>query len=102
MNDNSNTCIVEVKNIQKTYPSFKLKNVSFNIEKGHITGFVGRNGAGKTTTIKSMLNLIHPDAGDVFYFGKSLNGNETEIKRDKTETQKRRSKSAEAQTRGAC
>lgn len=81
MNDNSNTCIVEVKNIQKTYPSFKLKNVSFNIEKGHITGFVGRNGAGKTTTIKSMLNLIHPDAGDVFYFGKSLNGKETEIKK---------------------
>jgi len=72
--------IVEVKNVCKTYPGFRLKDVSFSLEEGKITGFIGRNGAGKTTTIKSMLNLIHPDCGEISYFGIPLRGNETSIK----------------------
>ena len=72
--------IVEVRDLVKKYPSFELKDGSFNIEGGRITGFIGRNGAGKTTTIKAMLNLIHPDGGEVDYFGKPLLGNETDIK----------------------
>ena len=73
--------IVEVENLVKEYPSFKLDAVSFGIEQGRITGFIGRNGAGKTTTIKSMLNLIHPNGGSVSYFGMPLAGNEMEIKK---------------------
>lgn len=73
--------IVQVRELNKTYPSFKLKDVSFDIDEGRITGFIGRNGAGKTTTIKSMLNLVHPDSGEVVYFGKSLSENENEIKK---------------------
>ena len=73
--------IVEVAGVCKTYPAFRLNDVSFALETGKITGFIGRNGAGKTTTIKSMLNLIHTDSGDVFYFGIPLQGNEKEIKR---------------------
>ena len=73
--------IVQVRGLNKTYPSFKLKDVSFDIDEGRITGFIGRNGAGKTTTIKSMLNLVHPDSGEVVYFGKSLSKNENEIKK---------------------
>lgn len=73
--------IVQVRGLNKTYPSFKLKDVSFDIDEGRITGFIGRNGAGKTTTIKSMLNLVHPDSGEIFYFGKSLSENENEIKK---------------------
>lgn len=73
--------IVQVRGLNKTYPSFKLKDVSFDIYEGRITGFIGRNGAGKTTTIKSMLNLVHPDSGEVVYFGKSLSKNENEIKK---------------------
>ena len=72
--------IVEVKDLIKKYPSFELKDVSFCLESGRITGFIGRNGAGKTTTIKSMLNMIHPDGGTVRYFGKDLAGSEAEIK----------------------
>jgi len=72
--------IVEVKNICKTYPGFQLKDVSFSLEEGKITGFIGRNGAGKTTTIKAMLNLIHPDSGRISYFGMPLAGNEAAIK----------------------
>ena len=73
--------IAEVKELRKEYPSFLLDNVSFRLEAGRITGFAGRNGAGKTTTIKSMLNLIHPDGGEIAFFGMPLNGHESEIKR---------------------
>lgn len=72
---------IEIKNLNKTYPSFKLKNISFNVEDNKITGFIGRNGAGKTTTIKSMLNLVHPDSGEIVYFGLPLNNNEKQIKK---------------------
>lgn len=73
--------IVTIRNLRKTYPSFTLDNVSFSLEAGRITGFIGRNGAGKTTTIKSMLNLVHPDSGEIEYFGMPLIGNEAEIKK---------------------
>ncbi len=72
--------IITLENVCKNYPAFSLKNVSFSLEKGKITGFIGRNGAGKTTTIKAMLNLIHLDGGEVCYFGLPLLKNENEIK----------------------
>lgn len=72
--------VLEVKNLCKTYPAFKLDNVSFSIEEGRIMGFIGRNGAGKTTTIKSILNIVHPDSGEVKYFGEDFFENEHKIK----------------------
>lgn len=72
--------VAEIDHLSKRYAAFALSDVSFGIERGRITGFVGRNGAGKTTTIKSMLNLVHPDGGDVRFFGMPLSGNETAIK----------------------
>lgn len=73
--------IVRVNDLIKVYPSFRLNSVSFSLEAGRITGFIGRNGAGKTTTIKSMLNLVHPDSGEITYFDIPLVGNEAEIKK---------------------
>lgn len=49
---------IEIKNLNKNYQNFKLKNVNFSIPEGYVTGFIGRNGMGKTTTIKSILSLI--------------------------------------------
>ena len=72
--------IVELRNVRKEYAAFVLKDISFSLEGGKITGFIGRNGAGKTTTIKSMLNLIHTDGGEVDYFGMPLADHEMEIK----------------------
>lgn len=72
--------IVSVQNLVKEYPSFRLNEVSFEVKKGRISGFIGRNGSGKTTTIKSMLNLVHPDGGEISYFGKPLIENEAEFK----------------------
>lgn len=73
--------IVRVNGLRKSYPSFELDNISFSLGEGRITGFIGRNGAGKTTTIKAMLNLVHPDGGEIEYFGMPLTGNEAEIKK---------------------
>ena len=73
--------IAEVRDLEKKYPSFELKKISFTLKSGRITGFIGRNGAGKTTTIKSMLGMIHPDNGTVQYFGRPFEGKEAEIKR---------------------
>ena len=72
--------VLSVKNLCKNYPAFSLKNVSFEIEKGSIMGFIGRNGAGKTTTLKSLLNLVSPDSGTIEFFGLPLKGNEAQIK----------------------
>jgi ABC-2 type transport system ATP-binding protein len=72
--------LCEIKNLSKSYPSFVLSDISFALAAGRITGFIGRNGAGKTTTIKSALGLVHPDRGEIYYFGLPFSGNEREIK----------------------
>lgn len=48
-----------------------LKDVSFAIAPGTVTGFLGGNGAGKTTTIKCLLGLIGADRGQITYFGQN-------------------------------
>ena len=50
--------VLEINNITKDYKKFKIDNISFNLPKGYIMGFIGANGAGKTTTIKLILNMI--------------------------------------------
>ncbi len=60
---------LEVRGLTKVYPVFKLEEVSFRLEPGTITGFIGRNGAGKTTTINSILSFVRPDGGAVSFFG---------------------------------
>ncbi len=72
--------VCEIRHLYKEYPAFSLQDVSFSLEPGTITGFIGRNGAGKTTTIKSMLNIVHPSKGEISYFGMPLIGNECRIK----------------------
>ena len=69
-----------LEKVNKKYPAFSLKDVSFSIKAGEIMGFIGRNGAGKTTTLKSIMNLIHFDSGVVQAFGTNMSENELENK----------------------
>ena len=56
--------ILEVKNLCKSYQSFKaVDDISFHVNKGDIYGFLGPNGAGKSTTLRMILGLIRPDSG---------------------------------------
>ena len=73
--------VLSVRGLTKRYDKFALKGVSFDVYRGEIMGFIGRNGAGKTTTLKSLMNYLHPDAGEIDFFGKPMTGNEMEIKR---------------------
>ena len=72
--------ILEVEGLCKRYPTFQLKDVSFTLGEGKITGFIGRNGAGKTTTLKSLMGFVHPEAGIVRFFGMNWVGHEQTIK----------------------
>lgn len=72
--------VLTVEGLCKSYPQFRLQDVSFSLAPGKVTGFIGRNGAGKTTTLKSLLNFVHPDKGRVEFFGLDLGQHEAEIK----------------------
>ena len=74
--------ILEIKNLSKKYKGFELKNVNIKLPKGMIMGFIGENGAGKTTTIKSILNIINRDSGEIKIFGLDNKENERKIKED--------------------
>ncbi|WP_068621293.1 ABC transporter ATP-binding protein [Paenibacillus tuaregi] len=73
---------LDIKNLNKSYPTFQLKDVSFQLGQGYIMGFIGANGAGKTTTIKSMLNMIQPDSGEVHILGRNIAEHETGLKQE--------------------
>lgn len=73
--------MLKVQNLYKNFPTFQLKNVSFDIPEGVIVGFIGQNGAGKTTTLKCIMQSVHPDSGDITAFGLNLQQNELECKK---------------------
>ena len=73
---------LEVKNLRKKYNGFELKDINLELPKGMIMGLIGENGAGKTTTIKSILNLIKIDKGEIKIFGLNIKENEKKIKED--------------------
>ncbi|MGN1442856.1 MAG: ATP-binding cassette domain-containing protein, partial [Acutalibacteraceae bacterium] len=72
--------ILKVRKLNKTYPGFSLSDVSFSLEEGKITGFIGRNGAGKSTTLGCILNLVSASSGEITVFGKSFSDDESAIK----------------------
>ncbi len=74
--------ILEVKNLCKKYDGFELKNVNLSLQKGMIMGLIGENGAGKSTTIKSILNIINIDSGEIKIFGLDNKKNEKELKEE--------------------
>lgn len=74
--------IVEIKHLTKTYPGFQLNDVSMQIPAGTIMGFIGENGAGKSTTIRSILQLIHIDAGEIKVFGRDMKEYEKQNKEE--------------------
>ena len=73
---------LEVKNLRKKYNGFELKDINLELPKGMIMGLIGENGAGKTTTIRSILNLIKIDKGEIKIFGLNIKENEKKIKED--------------------
>ncbi len=71
---------IKAHGLQKSYPGFSLSDVSFEVPRGRIVGFIGENGAGKTTTINLLLNLLRPDSGEIRLLDMDWNSQEQEIK----------------------
>ncbi|MDE5564911.1 MAG: ATP-binding cassette domain-containing protein, partial [Oscillospiraceae bacterium] len=79
MNDYINA--IEIEGLCKKYDGFILDNISFQVPKGSIMGFIGQNGAGKTTTIRLLLNIIKKDSGTIRMLGMDHLAQEFEIKK---------------------
>ena len=55
---------IEFSGLSKHFgPVLAVDNLSFTVEPGRVTGFLGPNGSGKTTTLRMLLGLVHPSAG---------------------------------------
>lgn len=68
-----NSNIIETVNLTKHYKNVRaVNNVSLNVKKGEIYGFLGLNGAGKTTTIRMLLGMVRPRSGSAKLFGKII------------------------------
>lgn len=72
--------VIELQNVSKSLKGFQIKNLSMEVKKGFVTGFIGANGAGKSTTIKMIMNLINPDSGNVSLFGMTYLNDAKQIK----------------------
>jgi len=68
----SNT-LLEVRNLNTLYGrSHILHDLSFRLEKGQSMSLMGRNGMGKTTTLKSILGIVPPRSGHVYFDGQDI------------------------------
>lgn len=75
--------VVEIKKLVKRYDdNFQLGELSLDIPAGEIIGLIGENGAGKTTLIKSILDILIINKGEIKIFGKNLKNKEINIKED--------------------
>ncbi|PAV28682.1 bacitracin ABC transporter ATP-binding protein [Virgibacillus profundi] len=71
--------VVQTNHLTKTYQGQDVvSDVSMNIKKGEIYGFLGSNGAGKSTIMKMLNNVIKPSHGEINIFGKPLRNNSFE------------------------
>lgn len=67
--------IIELENITKSYENHvAIDDLSLQVPKGSIYGFIGPNGSGKTTTIRMIMNILYPDKGRIFISGKEHTG----------------------------
>ena len=56
--------VIQIHNLTKVFGDFKaVDNISLEVKKGEIFGFLGANGAGKTTAMKILCGLSLPSSG---------------------------------------
>ena len=74
--------MLQIKNLTKKFgDKVAVSDLSLNIEKGDIYGFIGHNGAGKTTTIKCSIGLLSFDSGEILIDGISIKEHPIECKK---------------------
>lgn len=72
--------IIKTEGLSKQYKDvLAVSEISLNVRKGEIYGFLGLNGAGKTTCIRMLLGMINPSKGVAYINGKKVHANNTEL-----------------------
>lgn len=71
---------IELSNVNYSSDQFNLKNISFKVPQGFVTGFIGRNGAGKTTIIRLIMDLYQPQTGVIRVLEEDMALNPIELK----------------------
>jgi branched-chain amino acid transport system ATP-binding protein len=67
--------LLEVRDMNTYYgKSHALQDMSLSVDRGETVALLGRNGMGKSTTLKSIMGLVKPSSGSVFYNGKNIFG----------------------------
>ena len=75
--------VIEIKNLTKKYKTkIAVDHLSFSVLEGEILGLLGPNGSGKSTTMNCILSLLHFDEGEITIFGKKMQPNAYDIKKD--------------------
>lgn len=74
--------MIKFNNLTKQYDDkVVLDHLNLTINDGEIFGLIGHNGAGKSTTIKSLVSIIEPTSGDIFFDDKNLRDHRLECKK---------------------
>jgi len=73
---------IVARHLTRRFGSFTaVKDVSFEIDRGEIFGFLGSNGCGKSTTMKMLTGLLPASAGEAFLFGERVDADGTDTRR---------------------
>jgi len=75
--------VIEVRNLTKKFGAFTaVDDISFEVKKGEIFGFLGANGAGKTTAIKMLIGILSATHGDAKVAGYDINTQREKLKQN--------------------
>lgn len=65
--------MIEIKHLYKRFGNIEvLKNLNLEISQSGVFAILGPNGSGKTTLIKSILGMVIPDYGEIYFNGSSV------------------------------
>ena len=75
--------VIEVTELTKKFGSFKaVDNITFDVYKGEIFGFLGANGAGKTTAMRMLSGLLIPTSGQAVVAGYNVRKSPDKVKQN--------------------
>jgi ABC-2 type transport system ATP-binding protein len=79
----NNQNVIEAENLTKKFDDFTaVNNITFEVKKGEIFGFLGANGAGKTTAMKMLIGISSPSSGNAKVAGFDVYKNAEDIKKN--------------------
>lgn len=78
----ANDDVIVVNHLVKTFGTFRaVDDISFNVHRGEIFGFLGANGAGKTTAMRMLTGLSKPTEGEAYVAGYDIATHNEDVKR---------------------